>query len=82
MVRCGSIFWMALQGGAAPRRADALSSEAPRIYRDLFGGLLGRGVYLAPSAFEVGFVSLAHRPEDLELLARALGAAFHEMTPR
>ena len=80
LVRCGSIFWMALQDGAPPRHADALSSAAPGIYSDLFGELLGRGVYLAPSAYEVGFVSLAHQPEDLELLARALGEAFHEMT--
>lgn len=80
LVRCGSIFWMALQDGAPPRRADALSSAAPGIYSDLFGALLGRGVYLAPSAYEVGFVSLAHQPEDLELLARALGEAFDEMT--
>ncbi len=80
LVRCGSIFWMALQDGAPPRHADALSSAAPGIYSDLFGELLGRGVYLAPSAYEVGFVSLAHQPEDLELLARALGEAFDEMT--
>jgi len=80
LVRRGSIFWMAFQDGAPPRRADALSSAAPGIYGDLFAALLARGVYLAPSAYEVGFVSLAHQPEDLELFARALGETFDEMS--
>jgi glutamate-1-semialdehyde 2,1-aminomutase len=79
LVRCGSIFWMAFQDGAAPRRADLVSPEAPGIYSDLFEALLDCGVYVAPSAYEVGFVSLAHQPEDLELLARTLGEAFDEM---
>ena len=38
----------------------------------IFRGLLERGINLAPSAYEVGFLSLAHRPEDLERLAEAL----------
>jgi len=80
LVRRGSIFWMAFQDGAPPRRADALSSAAPGIYGDLFAALLARGAYLAPSAYEVGFVSLAHQPEDLELFARALGETFDEMS--
>lgn len=32
-------------------------------FRQFFHGLLNQGVYLAPSAFEVGFVSAAHTPE-------------------
>ena len=82
LVRCGSIFWMALQDGEAPRCADALSPEAPRIYSGLFEALLGRGVYLAPSAYEVGFISRAHRPEDFERLATAVAASFKEIDSR
>ena len=31
-----------------------------------FHGMLDAGVYLAPSAFEAGFVSSAHSSEDLD----------------
>jgi glutamate-1-semialdehyde 2,1-aminomutase len=33
--------------------------------------MLERGVYLAPSQFEVGFVSLAHTEQDIEQTLRA-----------
>ena len=34
-------------------------------FKRLFHGLLEAGVYLAPSAFEAGFVSSAHSEEDI-----------------
>ena len=71
LVRSGSIFWLALQADA-PRRADAIDPGAAERYRELFHGLLERGISLAPSAYEVGFLSLAHDSADLERLAAAL----------
>jgi len=71
-VRVGSIFWMSLQPGDPPRRADAISPEASDRYRGIFHGLLERGVLIAPSAYEVGFLSLAHTEDDVERLAAAL----------
>jgi len=82
LVRCGSIFWIAQQGGEAPRRASAIEAAGPARYGPIFHALLERGVYLAPSAYEVGFVSLAHEPEHLERLATALTAALAEGTDR
>jgi len=35
-------------------------------FKGFFHGMLEQGVYLAPSAFEAGFVSSAHRQEDLD----------------
>jgi glutamate-1-semialdehyde 2,1-aminomutase len=35
--------------------------------------MMERGVYLAPSQFEVGFVSLAHTEQDIETTVRAAG---------
>lgn len=47
-------------------------------YGRYFHALLTRGVYIAPSQFEAGFVSLAHTPADLdrtlEIAAAALAA--------
>ncbi len=67
---------MSLQAGAPPRRADAIDSGAAPLYKRIFHGLLAKGIALAPSAYEVGFLSLAHRPEDLDRLAAALGEIF------
>jgi glutamate-1-semialdehyde 2,1-aminomutase len=41
----------------------------------LFHALLERGVYLAPSGFEVGFLATAHTDADLEQTLSAFAAA-------
>ena len=71
LVRLGSLFWLSFQAGPAPRRAADVADAAPR-YARLFHALLERGVYLAPSAYEVGFLSTAHTPTHLELFATEL----------
>jgi glutamate-1-semialdehyde 2,1-aminomutase len=43
-----------------------------------FHGLLKRGVYLAPSAFEAGFVSMAHTEEVIAETHTAAREAFRE----
>jgi glutamate-1-semialdehyde 2,1-aminomutase len=42
--------------------------------------MLDRGVYLAPSQFEAGFVSLAHTEADVDATLNAAAAAFAEAT--
>ncbi len=74
LVRLGSIFWISLQPGDPPRSAEAVDAAAADRYRGVFHGLLRRGVALAPSAYEVGFLSLAHRREHIERLGAALAA--------
>jgi glutamate-1-semialdehyde 2,1-aminomutase len=44
--------------------ASAATSDAQR-YASFFHGMLERGVYLAPSQYEAGFVSLAHSEQDV-----------------
>ena len=41
--------------------------------------MLKHGVYLAPSAFEAGFVSSAHGDEEIDMTIRAAGEAFSEI---
>ncbi len=79
LVRRGSLFWLALQEGEPPRRFDRIRPEVPRRYASLHRALLGRGVYLAPSAFEVGFLSTAHTEEDIGLTVAALAEALREV---
>jgi len=71
-VRRGSVFWLYLAPGELPRRPDRILPEARERYVALHGKLLDRGVYLAPSAFEVAFLSTAHNESHLERLAQAL----------
>ena len=78
LVRQGSIFWLCLQNGPAPRAPRQFAPSAADRYRVVFGSLIERDIYLAPSAFEVGFLSLAHRESHLDELAAALGEALEE----
>jgi len=44
-----------------------------------FWGLLDQGIYIAPSQFEAGFVSLAHTEEDVENTIRAIDRVFSNL---
>ncbi len=46
--------------------ADGARTADTERYRHYFWGLLERGVYIAPSQFEAGFVSLCHSEEDID----------------
>ncbi|MGD8680632.1 MAG: glutamate-1-semialdehyde 2,1-aminomutase [Lysobacterales bacterium] len=50
--------------------AEAGSCDV-EAFRGFFHGMLQRGVYLAPSAFEAGFVSSAHTDEHIEATVSA-----------
>ena len=51
--------------------ADAVACDTKRFAR-FFHGMLKRGIYFAPSAFECGFMSAAHTDDDI---AQTLAAA-------
>ncbi len=57
--------------------------EAKQTNSDLFSKLhramLEKGIYLAPSAFEAGFTSLAHSDDDIETTIKAFKASFSEI---
>ena len=48
-------------------------------FRKFFHGMLDRGVNLAPSAFEAGFISAAHSDEDIEFTLQAAKEVFGSM---
>ncbi len=48
-------------------------------FKRFFHGMLERGVYLAPSAFEAGFVSAMHGAAEIEQTVEAAAATFAEM---
>jgi glutamate-1-semialdehyde 2,1-aminomutase len=71
----GSMF--GLYFCAAPPRslAEVMQSDRERFNR-FFHEMLKRGVYLAPSPYEAGFVSSAHTSVDVEETIVAARAAF------
>ncbi|WP_394241641.1 glutamate-1-semialdehyde 2,1-aminomutase [Halopseudomonas laoshanensis] len=54
---------------------DVMASDAER-FKGFFHGMLNNGVYLAPSAFEAGFTSIAHGETELKLTLDAAEKAF------
>ena len=53
-----------------------LSKQANEArFKRFFATMLEQGVYLAPSPFETGFVSLAHKPRDIEITLAAARVA-------
>lgn len=72
MASIGSLFWLYLGPGALPTTAESIDPAAIAHYRRHYHDWLQRGVYLAPSAYEVGFLSYAHTPDDIERLVAVL----------
>ncbi len=70
--RLGSIFWLSFQPGEPPRSAEAVDGGAGARFAPLFQALLDKGIYIAPSAYEVGFLSAAHTQADIETLVAGL----------
>ena len=58
--------------GTSRRRRSRTSTR----FRRFFAAMLERGVYLAPSAYEAGFVSLAHGRRELDATLEAARRAF------
>ena len=51
-----------------------------RRYAQFFHGMLDNGVYLAPSAFEAGFISIAHGQAELDTTLKAAEKAFARLS--
>jgi glutamate-1-semialdehyde 2,1-aminomutase len=65
----------------APRNfAEAKALNENGLYRKFFHAMLARGVALAPGAYEILFVSLAHTVADLERTVSIAADAAKEMT--
>ena len=68
--RCGSMFCGYFTSEPVWNLADAMKSDRER-FKKYFQGMLNAGVYLAPSQFETGFISVAHTAEDIEATVKA-----------
>ncbi len=62
----GGMFGFFFNSRPVKNFADAKMSDVAR-FKKFFWGMLEHGVYMAPSAFEAGFVSGAHSEKDMSL---------------
>lgn len=76
LVRVGSVFWLAFGAEAPPRTSAEIDAGQAETYRAVFHHLLENGVVMAPSMYEVGFLSLAHGRDHVERLAETVDSAF------
>jgi glutamate-1-semialdehyde 2,1-aminomutase len=74
----GGMFGVFFRDRAPSSYAEVMQSDRDAFNR-FFHHMLDLGVYLAPSAFEAGFVSAAHGAEEIRRTVEAAGAAFQRM---
>ncbi len=75
----GGMFGLFFTEGPVHYYDDVMRADADR-FRRFFHGLLGLGVYLAPSAYEAGFVSAAHTPADIAATVAAAEQVFSRLS--
>ncbi|HEX4120962.1 MAG TPA: glutamate-1-semialdehyde 2,1-aminomutase [Verrucomicrobiae bacterium] len=63
--RVGSMFCGYFTERPIHNLADAMTSDRARFAK-FFHGMLDRGIYIAPSQFEAGFISTAHTADDIQ----------------
>jgi glutamate-1-semialdehyde 2,1-aminomutase len=72
---CGMFGLFFTDAPAVTTFAQATACDLERFKR-FFHGMLAEGIYLAPSAFEAGFVSAAHSDEIIDATTEAAGRVF------
>jgi len=76
--RAGAMFGLFFTDGQVTNYAEATACNQAQ-FNAFFHGMLARGVYLAPSAFEAGFVSAAHGDTEIEATLAAAAETFQQI---
>ena len=74
----GSMFGLYFRERAPTSFAETMTSDRER-FNHFFHAMLERGIYLAPSAFEAGFVSASHGALEIETTVLAAREALHSL---
>ena len=72
----GGMFGLVFTDAGPVRSYAQVAAADVARFKRFFHGMLAEGVYLAPSAFEAGFVSAAHSDDDLDKTIAAAGRVF------
>lgn len=76
--RAGSMFCSYFTDTDVVDYKTAKRADAEKFSR-FFAAMLSRGIYMAPSQFEAGFLSLAHTENDIEQTVRAVYESLKEI---
>lgn len=76
----GGMFGLYFSAECPASFAEVMQSDKQAFNR-FFHGMLEAGVYLAPSAFEAGFVSIAHSEADISQTIAAAESVFSRIKP-
>jgi len=79
--RVGSMMTIFFTEGPVTDFDSARASDTER-FAAFFRHMLEGGIYLAPSQFEAGFISLAHSQDDLELTVARASAFLRDQNPK
>jgi glutamate-1-semialdehyde 2,1-aminomutase len=75
----GGMFGLVFTDAATVRSFDQVAAADIERFRKFFHGMLDEGVYLAPSAFEAGFVSAAHGEDEINTTIAAAARVFTKL---
>lgn len=70
--RVAGIFWLCPGMKQPPGSPNDIGQASKDAYKVSFHRLLNKGIYTAPSVFEVGFLSSAHTTSDIDFFVNAL----------
>ena len=76
---CGMFGFFFTQERSVDRYSKVLGCDVERFKR-FFHGMLGEGIYFAPSAFEAGFLSSAHTEADIDATIAAAARVFGRLS--
>jgi glutamate-1-semialdehyde 2,1-aminomutase len=76
---CGGMFGFVFTGDAPVRSLSQVAAADMTRFRKFFHGMLRENIYLAPSAFEAGFVSAAHGQDEISRTLDAARKVFAEL---
>ena len=71
----GGMFGLYFRDAPPTSYAEVMQCDKDAFNR-FFHGMLAEGVYLAPSAYEAGFISIAHGPSEIERTHKAAAQVF------
>jgi glutamate-1-semialdehyde 2,1-aminomutase len=72
----GGMFGLVFTDAESVRSFDQVAAADVERFKKFFHGMLDEGVYLAPSAFEAGFVSAAHGDDEINATIAAARKVF------
>ncbi len=79
VVQAGGMFGFIFSDASPVSSYEQVADADIDRFRAFFHGMLDRGVYLAPSAFEAGFISAKHTDEEIDQTVAAAADVLREI---